>query len=273
MRSEVQILSPRPDRPSVRADDAGPEGRVPAAGLRLGGQREGVVGHPQDVDPLEHGLRDRVPPGVRGLRPQVRQRLAGTPVPRPPSGCVTGGPPPPAASASRRAIVASSLPEVAILGEPQRRLVALPVDPCLARSSPPSGSGRLASGDGVDLEPARHRDVLERLPDRVLVHVDRVRLAPHPRVDRRPVALDAARGRGLERLAGVQMAVAPDVPGQPAPAGRAGQEPGEAVLAAVDRRRGAAGCTGRASPGRAPRSRGRRAAPRADGSPVRRRPT
>jgi len=42
--------------------------------------------------------------------------------------------------------------------------------------------------------------MLEREGDRLLVQLDLVGLAPHPRVDRRPVALDAARGGGTERL-------------------------------------------------------------------------
>ena len=60
---------------SLEAQDARAEGRVPAPRIRRGGQRERVVGHPQDVDPFEHGLGDRVPPGVRRLGPQLRQRL------------------------------------------------------------------------------------------------------------------------------------------------------------------------------------------------------
>ena len=42
---------------------SGPEGRIPSAGLRVGGQRERVVGHPEDVDPLEDRLGDRVAAG------------------------------------------------------------------------------------------------------------------------------------------------------------------------------------------------------------------
>ena len=50
--------------PTVRTRRAGPSDVRRADGNRI-----------QDVDPFEHGLRDRVPPGVRGLRPQVRQLL------------------------------------------------------------------------------------------------------------------------------------------------------------------------------------------------------
>jgi len=32
----------------------------------VGREREREVGHPKDVDPLEHGLGDRTPPGVGG---------------------------------------------------------------------------------------------------------------------------------------------------------------------------------------------------------------
>lgn len=52
----------------VHADDAGAEGRVPASRLCVSGQRDRVVGHPQDVDPLEGRLGDRVASGVRRLR-------------------------------------------------------------------------------------------------------------------------------------------------------------------------------------------------------------
>ena len=76
--------------------------------------------------------------------------------------------------------------------------------------------------------------MLERAPDGRLVQVRLVGLAPHPGVDRRPVALDAAGGGGLERLAGVGVPVAPDVADEPASAGSTDQEPREPVLAAVD---------------------------------------
>ena len=77
--------------------------------------------------------------------------------------------------------------------------------------------------------------MLEGPTDRLLVHVGFVGLALHPRVDRLAVALDAAWGGGPERLAGIGVAIAPDVPDEPATAGRAGQQPRQAVLAAVDR--------------------------------------
>jgi hypothetical protein len=51
------------------------EGCIPSVGLRADCQREREVVRPQHVDPFEHGLSDGVPPGVRGLRPQLRQRL------------------------------------------------------------------------------------------------------------------------------------------------------------------------------------------------------
>ena len=53
-----------PNTLGLEAQDARPEGRVPAPRLRRGGQREREVARPQDVDPLEHGLRDRLAPGV-----------------------------------------------------------------------------------------------------------------------------------------------------------------------------------------------------------------
>ena len=77
--------------------------------------------------------------------------------------------------------------------------------------------------------------MLERLPDGVLVHLDLVRLAPDARVDCLAVTLDTSRRGGPERPAGILVPVPPDVPDQVAAAGRAGQEPGEPVLAPLDR--------------------------------------
>ncbi len=76
--------------------------------------------------------------------------------------------------------------------------------------------------------------MLEGPPDRVLVHLDLVRLAPDTRVERLAVALDPARDGGPECLAGVGVPVASDVPGQAAAAGGAGEQAAEPVLAAVD---------------------------------------
>ena len=44
-------LSPPTRLTFFHADDAGPEGRVPASRLRVGGQRERVVGHPHVDSP------------------------------------------------------------------------------------------------------------------------------------------------------------------------------------------------------------------------------
>ena len=76
--------------------------------------------------------------------------------------------------------------------------------------------------------------MLEGLPDRVLVHLDLVRLTPDARVERLAIALDPARDRSLERLAGVHVPVPSDVPGQAAAARGAGEQAAEPVLAPVD---------------------------------------
>jgi hypothetical protein len=57
----------------LHADDAGAEGRVPASRLCVGGQRERVVGHPQDVDPFEQRDREGAPIVGLGVPPPVRQ--------------------------------------------------------------------------------------------------------------------------------------------------------------------------------------------------------
>ena len=105
-------LSPRPDRPSFRAQsplpggraraegfapttlrveaqDARPEGRVPAPRLRRGGQREREVGHPG-----RRSVRRRLRRSRASQRPTSSPTgpatTPSTPVPRPPSGRVTG---------------------------------------------------------------------------------------------------------------------------------------------------------------------------------------
>ena len=79
--------------------------------------------------------------------------------------------------------------------------------------------------------------MLEGPPDRVLVYLDLVRLAPDTRVERLAVALDPARDGGPECLAGVGVPVASDVPGQAAAARGAGEQaaatPDRAGIAAV----------------------------------------
>ena len=220
MRSEVQILSPRPERPSLTRDDAGSEGRVPAPRLRVSGQRERVVGRPQDVDPLEHGLRDRLAARRPRSSPTGPAATRGRRVPRRPSGCVTAGPPPPAASASSRAIVASSRPRSRSFANRSAARSRSRLIRARARTSPPSGSGRLAIATVLALSVDDTATCSKRPPDRVLVHLDLVRLAPDARVDRLAVALDPARGGGRERLAGVGVAVAPDVADEAAAAAR-----------------------------------------------------
>ena len=98
-----------------------------------------------------------------------------------------------------------------------------------------SGSGRLARATVLALSVDDTADVLECEADRVLVHLDLVGLALDAVVEvRLRIAPVAARGSRPKRLAGVLMAVAPDMPGEPTPASRTGQEPGQPVLAAVD---------------------------------------